>query len=102
MQDYVDSRRNHFSVMLKQLALSYIVQGLMISGFFVFGGYMVINGELPIGEFVAAEILIVSLIYSMNGFVKQLDYIYDGIEGYYKIGKLSDSLDAKEIKNNDT
>ncbi|QOY53769.1 ABC transporter ATP-binding protein [Candidatus Sulfurimonas marisnigri] len=96
MGGYVNARKNHFKVVFKQLALSYIVQGVIISSFFIFGGYLVINGELPVGEFIAAEILIVSLIYALNGFIKQLDYIYDGIEGYYKIGKLSASLDIEE------
>lgn len=96
MQEYVDSRQNHYGVRIKQLALSFFVQGLIITGFFILGGYLVINGKMPIGEFVAAEIIVVTLIYAMNSFVKQLDYIYDGIEGFYKIGKLSSSLDVQE------
>ena len=98
MEGYADARSNHFGVVVKQLALTYIVQGIMLSGFFVLGGYLVINGELPIGDFIAAEILIVSLIYAMNSFIKQLDNIYDGIEGYYKVGKLSAALDIEEVK----
>jgi hypothetical protein len=37
------------------------------------------------------------MIYALNYFIKQIDYIYDGIEGYYKVGKLSDSLESKEV-----
>jgi len=93
MEDYVDARQNHFKVVFRQLGLSFIIQGVILSGFFVFGGYLVLNGKIPIGEFVASEIIIVSLIYALNNFIKQIDYIYDGIEGYYKVGKLSDSLE---------
>jgi len=93
MSEYVDARQQHFRVMFKQLALSFIVQGIIITGFFLQGSFLVINGEMPIGEFVAAEIIVVALIYSINSFVKQLDYIYEGIEGFYKIGKLSSSLE---------
>lgn len=98
MEGYADARSKHFGVVIKQLALTFIVQGLMLSGFFVLGGYLVVSGELPIGDFIAAEILVVSLMYAMNSFIKQLDNIYDGIEGYYKVGKLSASLDAQEVK----
>lgn len=97
MEDYVDSRQNHFKVVFRQLALSFIIQGVMLTGFFMFGGYLVINNHIPIGEFVASEIIVVSMIYALNYFIKQIDYIYDGIEGYYKVGKLSDSLESKEI-----
>jgi ABC-type bacteriocin/lantibiotic exporter with double-glycine peptidase domain len=96
MSEYVDARNNHFSVRVKQLSISFFFQGLIITGFFLLGGYLVINGKMPIGEFVAAEIIVVTLIYAINNFIKQLDYIYDGVEGFYKIGKLSESLEAKE------
>ncbi len=93
MSAYVDARQKHFRVMFKQLALSFIVQGIIITGFFLQGSLLVISGEMPVGEFVAAEIIVVALIYSINSFVKQIDYIYEGIEGFYKIGKLSSSLE---------
>ncbi len=96
MSNYVDARQDHYGVRIKQLGISFFVQGVIITGFFILGGYLVINGKLPIGEFVAAEIIVVTLIYALNSFVKQLDYIYDGIEGFYKIGKLSSSLDDQE------
>jgi ABC-type bacteriocin/lantibiotic exporter with double-glycine peptidase domain len=92
MCEYVDARQQHFRVRLRQLSVSFIIQGLMITGFFILGGYLVINGHMPVGEFVAAEIIVVTLIYAINSFVKQLDYIYDGIEGFYKIEKLSSDL----------
>lgn len=96
MSQYVDARKRQYSVRIKQLALSFILQGVIITGFFLLGGHLVISGKMPIGEFVAAEIIIVTLIYAINGFAKQLDYIYDGIEGFYKIGKLSSSLQSDE------
>jgi len=96
MSAYVDARDNHYGVRIKQLGISFFMQGLIITGFFILGGYLVINGKMPIGEFVAAEIIVVTLIYAMNNFIKQIDYVYDGIEGFYKIGKLSSSLETKE------
>ncbi len=96
MNEYVDARQNQFGVRIKQLGTSFFIQGIIITGFFILGGYLVINGSLPVGEFVAAEIIVVTLIYALNGFAKQLDYIYDGIEGFYKIEKLSSSLDEEK------
>lgn len=95
---YVNARQNHFRVRLRQLGISFFMQGAITAGFFMLGGYLVIKGQMPIGEFVAAEIIIVTLIYAMNSFVKQLDYIYDGIEGFYKIEKLSSSLEQKKAQ----
>lgn len=96
MSHYVDARKRQYSIRIKQLSVSFILQGVIITGFFLLGGHLVIAGKMPIGEFVAAEIIIVTLIYAINGFAKQLDYIYDGIEGFYKIGQLSSSLQNHE------
>jgi putative ABC transport system ATP-binding protein len=63
--------------------------------FLIIGGYLVINGSLPLGEFVAAEIVVTSITYALKGFAKQLDYIYDMIEGLYKVNKLSVGLEDK-------
>jgi putative ABC transport system ATP-binding protein len=63
--------------------------------FLLIGGYLVINGSLPLGEFVAAEIIVTSITYALKGFAKQLDYIYDMVEGLYKVNKLSLELKDK-------
>jgi len=96
MSDYVDARTRQYGVRIKQLSLSFMLQGVIVTGFFITGGHLVISGSMPIGEFVAAEIIIVTLIYAINGFAQQLNYIYDGIEGLYKINQLSTSLENHE------
>lgn len=90
---FVNKRNKMFSVIVKQLTLSYFSEGFILSSFFILGGYLVFEGTMPIGEFVAAEIIIISIIYALQDFVKQIDYIYDTIEGFYKINKLSSSLE---------
>lgn len=96
MDAYVVARQNQYGVRIKQLASSFIAQGVIITGFFIIGGHLVINGSMAVGEFVAAEIIILSLIHALNAFAKQLDYIYDGIEGFYKVEMLSNTLDHEK------
>lgn len=98
LNEYVQSRQKSFSVIIRQLGLTFFMEGFILSGFLILGGYLVINGVLPVGEFVAAEIIIVSIIYSLKVFVKQIDYIYEMIEGIYKINKLSISLGDHDEK----
>jgi len=98
MNEYVDARQNQYSVRIRQLASSFIAQGVIITGFFIIGGYLVINGHMAVGEFVASEIIILTLIYALNEFTKQLDYVYDGIEGFYKVEMLSNALEIDENK----
>jgi len=89
---FIHAREKMFRIVVKQLSLAFFVEGVMLSSFFILGGYLVFEGIMPIGEFVAAEIIIIALANSLRDFVKQVDYIYDMIEGFYKVEKLSDLL----------
>jgi len=95
LTDYVNARRKMFRIIIRQLSLSFIMEGIIFSLFLIVGGSLVVNGKLPIGEFVAAEIIVVSISYALKGFVKQIDYVYDIVEGLYKVDKLSLSLGEK-------
>lgn len=95
LNSYVNARRKMFRIIIRQLSLSFIMEGIIFSLFLIVGGSLVINGKLPIGEFVAAEIIVVTISYALKGFVKQIDYVYDIIEGLYKVDKLSLSLGEK-------
>ncbi len=93
--NFVEARERIFAVIAKQLSIAFIVEGLILSSFFIMGGYLVFEGLIPIGEFVAAEIIIISITYALRDFMKQIDYIYDAIEGFYKIDKLNTTLEKK-------
>ncbi|HIP20271.1 MAG TPA: hypothetical protein EYG70_04020 [Sulfurimonas sp.] len=85
-----------FSIIARQLAVSFFIEGLILSSFFILGGYLVFEGTIPIGDFVAIEIIILSVLNGLRSFMKQIDYIYDMVEGFYKIDKLSRALKKAE------
>ncbi len=89
---YVKTRNSMFSVIIKQLSLTFIVEGLILSVFFIVGGYLVFKGNMAIGEFIAAEIIILTVTYALNDLMKQIDYFYEIVEGFYKVHKLSHIL----------
>lgn len=93
LSNYVQTRQRLFRVIIRQLGFTYFAEGFIFTMFLVVGGYLVIEGKLPLGEFVAAEIVVTSITYALKGFAKQLDYIYDTLEGIYKVNKLSNGLE---------
>jgi ATP-binding cassette subfamily B protein len=97
LKNFIQKRRSLFNIIIRQMTWVFFMEVVIISGFLILGGSLVIQGTLPVGEFVAAEIIIVSIVYAIRAFVKQLDYIYDMIEGIYKVDKLSHMLE--ESKN---
>ena len=93
---YVRARQNLFRIIIRQLGFTFFAEGFIFTMFLLIGGYLVIQGSLPLGEFVAAEIIVTSITYALKGFAKQLDYIYDMVEGLYKVNKLSVELKDKQ------
>lgn len=93
---YAQARQKLFEIIIRQLGFTFFAEGFIFSMFLIIGGYLVIHGSLPLGEFVAAEIVVTSITYALKGFAKQLDYIYDMIEGLYKVNKLSLGLEDKK------
>jgi len=89
---YVEARKNLFKVMIRQKTLSFIMQGFIYTMFFILGGFLVINGKIPVGEFIAAEIIIVFMNKAITTFVKQIDYFYEIVEGVYKVHKLDTTI----------
>lgn len=95
LSQYATARQNLFRIIIRQLGFTFFAEGFIFSMFLIIGGFLVINGKLPLGEFVAAEIVVTSITYALKGFAKQLDYIYDMLEGVYKVNKLSLSLEGQ-------
>jgi len=94
---FVKARQKMFMVIIRQLSLTFFMEGIILSSFFILGGYLVFEGKMPIGEFVASEIIIISVTYALRDFMKQIDYLYDMIEGFYKIDKLSKRLKKDNV-----
>ena len=92
---YAQARQKLFGIIIRQLGFTFFAEGFIFSMFLIIGGNLVINGSLPLGEFVAAEIIVTSITYALKGFAKKLDYVYDTIEGLYKVNKLSIGLEDK-------
>ncbi|NOR55072.1 MAG: ABC transporter ATP-binding protein [Sulfurovum sp.] len=92
---FVKARQKIFSIVIKQLTLAFMAEGMVLSVFFILGGYLVFEGLVPIGEFVAAEIIIISVVYALRDFMKQIYYVYEMVEGFYKIDKLSNTLEGQ-------
>lgn len=88
LADYINARQKLFGVMIRQKTLTFIVQGIIYALFFILGGFLVIEGKIPVGEFIASEIIIVFINYALNNFVAYINYFYETIEGVYKISML--------------
>jgi ATP-binding cassette subfamily B protein len=83
---YLDARTQHFRVVARQHAGAYAVTAIATPSVLAIGGVLVLNGELSIGQLVAAQILITLVLTAMEKLVKQSELFYDLLTGLDKVG----------------
>ena len=87
---YLDARRSHFRVLLVHYGGVLAFQALVTASFLLLGGKLVIDNQINIGQFVAAEIVILLIISSAEKLVFTLDVVYDTLTGVEKISAVTD------------
>ncbi len=87
---YLDARKKHFRVLLRQTFSSLMLQALASTVLLALGGWLVINGQLTLGQLVAAELIVTVIVSSVAKFGKHLESFYDVMASIDKLGYLFD------------
>lgn len=88
--DYLSSRESHFKVLLLQFMQMIGFKVIVTAALLLIGGALVLNQEMNIGQFVAAEIIILLVIASVEKLILGLEPMYDVITSIEKIGQVVD------------
>ena len=92
---YLDARESHFKILMLQFGQMVGFKVLVTLGLLLIGGLLVINQQMNIGQFVAAEIIILLLISSVEKVITGLESFYDVLTSLEKIGQVVD----KQLEN---
>ena len=87
---YVGARTRHFGVLLLQYKTLIGFKVAITAAMLVVGVVLLLNQQINIGQFVAAEIIIITVIASVEKIITNLDSVYDVLTAVEKIGKLTD------------
>ena len=71
---------------------------LITASMLVMGTYLLLNQQLNIGEFIAAEIIILTVINAIEKLIGSLDSVYDVITGLEKLANVTESSLEKSGK----
>ncbi|QOJ02265.1 MAG: ATP-binding cassette domain-containing protein [Planctomycetia bacterium] len=88
--DYVECRRTHFSIVLRQTIGFLATQVFAATTLLTLGGFLVIDGQLTLGQLVAAELIVSGVLASLAKFGKTLESVYDLLAAVDKLGQLFD------------
>lgn len=87
---YLNARESHFKILVQQYSMLVVFRALVALSLLAIGGYLVMEQQLNIGQFVAAEIIILMIISSVEKLVFNLETIYDVLTALEKIGQVTD------------
>lgn len=90
VEGYLQARTNHFKILLSQYWSLIVFKVLITLSMLVIGAFLLIGQELNVGQFVAAEIVILTILASIEKFIVTLDKIYDVLTSVEKLGKVID------------
>ncbi|MBK9592655.1 MAG: ATP-binding cassette domain-containing protein [Crocinitomicaceae bacterium] len=90
VEGYLVARENHFKILVKQYGILVAFKVLIATGLLAMGGILVMEQELNIGQFVAAEIIILLIMASVEKLVLNMEVIYDVLTSLEKIGQVTD------------
>ncbi|PIE50144.1 MAG: ABC transporter ATP-binding protein/permease [Flavobacteriales bacterium] len=94
---YLDARENHFRVLVLQYKKMIGFKLLVTAGLLLIGGFLVLNQQMNIGQFVAAEIIILLVVGSVEKLILGLESYYDVLTSIEKLGQVVDQpLEAQE------
>jgi ABC-type bacteriocin/lantibiotic exporter with double-glycine peptidase domain len=98
--NYLDARESHFRILVIQYIQMIGFKVLVTAGLLVIGGLLVLNQEMNIGQFVAAEIIILLVITSVEKLIRGLETFYDLLTSLEKLGQVVDK--ELEMQNGET
>lgn len=93
---YLTHRTEHFRVLMQQYWTLIVFKVLITTAMLVVGSYLLLDQQLNIGQFIAAEIVILMVINSVEKLIINLDNVYDVLTSVDKLSKIIDIPLEKE------
>jgi ABC-type bacteriocin/lantibiotic exporter with double-glycine peptidase domain len=88
--NYLNYREKHFDVIKRQFSQLIMFKILITASLLSIGGFLVLSQQMNIGQFVAAEIIILLVINSVEKIIIGLETFYDVLTSIEKIGQVTD------------
>lgn len=86
---FLAERRKHFWVIVRQKTVYYLLSAVALSGMLGMGGYLVIQGQLTLGQLVAAELVIWGVLKASQKLIGLTESFFDLLTGLEKVSAIT-------------
>ncbi len=90
LMGYLTARTSHFKVLVIQYKALVFFKVALTTTMLTVGVYLLLNQQLNIGEFIATEIVILSIMGAVEKLINSLDNVYDVVTGLEKLASLTE------------
>ena len=94
---WLDARRRHFRILMRQVLFALGTQVVASTALLGLGGWLVLQGELTLGQLVASELIVMVIVGAFAKLGKHMETFYDLLASTDKLGHLFDL----QIENHD-
>lgn len=88
---YLQSRTAHFKILTLQFWSLIVFKILIVASMLIAGTWLLLDQQINVGQFIAADIIIILIISSVEKLISSLDAVYDSLSSIEKISKIVDS-----------
>ena len=87
---YVHAREKHFRILMRQISGLLTLQVFAAAILLAVGGYLVISQQITLGQLVASELIMASIVGALAKMGKKLEAWYDALAAMNKLGHIFD------------
>ena len=89
--NYLNARTRHFKILLGQFWSLISFKIIITAAMLILGSYLLINQQINIGQFIAADIIIIAIIVSIEKLITNLDVVYEAMVSVQKLAKVTEA-----------
>jgi ATP-binding cassette subfamily B protein len=88
VSNYLVARTSYFKILLTQFWSLVVFKIIITAAMLIVGVYLLLNQQINIGQFIAADIVILAVISSVEKLIQTLDKAYDTLTAIEKLDKI--------------
>ncbi|MEY4572706.1 MAG: hypothetical protein RLZ10_1954 [Bacteroidota bacterium] len=104
VSNYLVARTSYFKILLTQFWSLVVFKIIITAAMLIVGVYLLLNQQINIGQFIAADIVILAVISSVEKLIQTLDKAYDTLTAIEKLDKIKsaelESAGSEKITTN--
>lgn len=90
LTNYLKHRKSHFTVLMTQFSAFVFLKVAVTGALLILGTILVVNREITLGQFVAAEVVIILVLNAVEKMIMHTEVVYDMLTAVDKVAHLTD------------